>query len=73
MRYPDPTDRAQATAEQFTQQAINAARSKPGASTLAECIDCGIEIPEKRRKAAPGCTRCVGCQQEHERLNMMGG
>ena len=34
-----------------------------------ECEDCGEEIPEGRRKALPGCTRCVQCQQELENLN----
>lgn len=31
------------------------------------CIDCGEEIPEKRRAAIPGCTRCIDCQTEFER------
>ena len=30
------------------------------------CEDCGGEIPAARRKAVPGCTRCVGCQKEAE-------
>lgn len=33
----------------------------------AECIDCGMEIPEARRAAVPGCVRCVGCQKSKER------
>lgn len=32
-----------------------------GASRM-ECIDCGAEIPEARRRAVPGCERCVACQ-----------
>lgn len=27
-----------------------------------ECDDCGAPIPEARRQAVPGCTRCVFCQ-----------
>jgi len=33
----------------------------------AVCIDCGEEIPEKRRRAVPGCTRCLDCQQLYEK------
>lgn len=31
------------------------------------CIDCDNEIPEKRRQAVKGCTRCIHCQSKHER------
>ena len=26
------------------------------------CEDCGVEIPEKRRAAMPGCHLCAECQ-----------
>nr|WP_284694589.1 TraR/DksA C4-type zinc finger protein [Geomonas sp. Red32] len=32
------------------------------------CINCEEEIPEDRRKAVPGCLRCVTCQEEYELL-----
>lgn len=32
-----------------------------------ECEDCGEPIPEARRQAVPGCTRCVRCQEKFER------
>lgn len=32
-----------------------------------ECIDCGEKISLARRKAMPGCERCVFCQGEYER------
>ena len=32
----------------------------------AVCEDCEKPIPELRRVAYPSCTRCVGCQSEHE-------
>lgn len=35
--------------------------------SLFECVDCGEEIPEGRRKAVPGCMRCVTCEASHER------
>ena len=31
------------------------------------CIDCGLEIPDARRKAVLGCVRCVHCQKAAER------
>lgn len=30
------------------------------------CEDCGEEIPEARRRAQPGCRRCIRCQTELE-------
>lgn len=35
--------------------------------SAAECEDCGEPIPEPRRLAVPGCTRCVACQADLER------
>ena len=32
-----------------------------------ECDDCGEPIPEERRQAAPGCTRCILCQTYAEK------
>ena len=29
--------------------------------SLAECLECGSPIPEKRRVASPGCEYCVTC------------
>ncbi|MGE4293700.1 MAG: TraR/DksA family transcriptional regulator [Desulfovibrio sp.] len=40
----------------------------PGrAESAHDCEDCGDEIPEARRKAVPGCTRCTECQNRYER------
>lgn len=39
-------------------------RSKP---SLAECEDCGEDIPKARQTMIPGVTRCVHCQQLWER------
>lgn len=33
----------------------------------ADCQDCGDPIPEARRAAVPGCTRCVDCQGVFEK------
>lgn len=40
--------------------------SRPLGASLTHCDDCGESIPQKRREAAPGCTRCITCQDEAE-------
>ena len=35
--------------------------------SLTECEDCGEAIPEPRRRAILGCTRCVWCQELAEK------
>lgn len=35
--------------------------------SLEECEDCGEDIPEQRRLAMRGITRCVHCQELFER------
>ncbi|MFJ3259862.1 TraR/DksA C4-type zinc finger protein [Pseudomonas sp. NPDC086581] len=30
------------------------------------CGDCGVPIPEARREAVRGCTRCIDCQSIKE-------
>lgn len=37
------------------------ARLPQGAGSL-DCVECGDEIPEKRRQALPGVSTCVACQ-----------
>lgn len=37
-----------------------------GLISARECVDCGCRIPEPRRRAVPGCTRCAGCQEAAE-------
>lgn len=46
------------------QQALAKQRLLP---SLEECEDCGDEIPEARRTAILGCTRCIYCQEAAER------
>ena len=43
--------------------AVSAARSRmPSGESEQWCVECGEEIPEKRRVALPGVKRCVECQ-----------
>jgi phage/conjugal plasmid C-4 type zinc finger TraR family protein len=67
----DEIDRAQANDEFFRELALKG-RQTPGsenrtASGAEACLDCGEPIPEARRRAVPGCVRCVACQGEQER------
>jgi len=63
----DDMDRVQECCEQYLDDALAAQqRSMPRGESLAECEDCGEPIPEARRKAMPGCRRCIDCQTLHE-------
>ena len=43
--------------------AVCAARARlPVGESERWCVECGEEIPEKRREALPGVKRCVACQ-----------
>lgn len=33
-----------------------------------ECEDCGLLIPSARQIAVPGCTRCIECAENFERM-----
>jgi len=40
--------------------------NRPAGESSTHCEECGAPIPEKRRIAAKGCTRCAECQAEKE-------
>jgi phage/conjugal plasmid C-4 type zinc finger TraR family protein len=66
----DDMDRAQAANEAHQSDSIldhfrRGIRNSMYAAEL-NCEECGKEIPEARRKAMPGCTRCVPCQTDFE-------
>jgi phage/conjugal plasmid C-4 type zinc finger TraR family protein len=50
------------------ESAVQLARSRlPDGESLIHCEECGIAIPEARRKAMLGVRYCVGCQSELEK------
>ncbi|WP_457812940.1 TraR/DksA C4-type zinc finger protein [Sinorhizobium meliloti] len=53
--------------EQEKEAAITAARSALAGHGLNECEECGKPIGEARRRAMPSATRCILCQDTHER------
>ena len=66
----DIIDRASKYLEQGLSErlaSIRAAVNDDAAEPADECEDCGDGIPEARRRAVPGCTTCVFCQEKRER------
>ena len=48
--------------------AIERARARaPKGPSLTHCEECGVAIPERRRKAVAGVRLCVPCQTEHDK------
>ncbi len=48
--------------------AIKLAKSRlPVGESLTHCEECGVEIPDARRKAVQGVRLCVACQSEHDK------
>jgi len=49
------------------EDAVQRARSElPRGESLAECEECGADIPEARRQAVPGVRLCVQCQEAED-------
>ena len=49
------------------EDAVTMARNQlPRGESLKHCEECGIEIPEGRRKAIAGVRLCIACQSEHD-------
>lgn len=47
--------------------AVLAARARmPSGEGTDHCVECGEEIPERRRLAIPGVRTCVPCQSERD-------
>lgn len=60
----DFADRASIAAEQHLKASLAAiAPSGDGIGEVFFCVECGDEIPEGRRKARPGVTTCIACQE----------
>lgn len=67
----DEVDDSQKAEALFRQEAMDNRRQvgRPGWKSLPCCIDCGEEIPEKRRLAIEGCQRCRTCQEDYDKEN----
>lgn len=62
-------DQASALEEMMRDHAIQAHRLNHSAVSATHCEECGDLLPEARRKAYPGCTMCIDCQEDAEKRN----
>lgn len=56
---------AQRLQEAQLQNALDSRVQYQGESA-EDCESCGVDIPQARRLAVPGCQRCVDCQSLRE-------
>ncbi|OCX97891.1 MAG: TraR/DksA family transcriptional regulator [Pseudomonas sp. K35] len=64
---PDVTDRASGLEEADRIGGVAMVLSRMTGESRPDCLDCGIEIPAARRRAAPWAVCCVDCQGLRER------
>ena len=54
--------------------AVLAARARlPDGEGADECVECGDDIPQARRRALPGARTCVACQSARDARTVTGG
>jgi phage/conjugal plasmid C-4 type zinc finger TraR family protein len=54
--------------EDNVKDAVAAARARlPAGESEPWCVECGEEIPARRRQALPGVRTCVNCQAARDR------
>lgn len=63
----DIIDSASEIEELQRNAALSAHRIDRSAVSAEHCEDCGVDIPEERRAAVPGCQMCAECQYEKEK------
>ena len=56
-------DQANALVELNMEHALQRIRIDRDVVSAEQCEACGVDIPEARRAAVPGCKTCVDCQQ----------
>ncbi len=66
-------DQANELAERRLEMTIQNMRINHSAVSATHCLDCGEEIPERRRELVAGCQRCADCQEEEELRGSIGG
>jgi phage/conjugal plasmid C-4 type zinc finger TraR family protein len=57
----------------ITDGVLNARARLPTGEGAPNCIECGDEIPEARRRALSGVTTCVSCQSGRDRRSVIPG
>lgn len=69
---PEIIDEANALEQHIIDIGVKNARINHSAVSATHCEECGIEIPEARRIAVPGCTMCIDCMEISERKSKVG-
>lgn len=54
-------------ADSLSDEVARARSRLPRGESLAECEECGEDIPRARREALPGVRLCLACQSERDR------
>ena len=70
----DQVDMAEKLITEHLELVIAAARgiainTRASRTPVKKCVECNDLIPVKRRRAIPGCVRCVDCEKDHERFS----
>ncbi|EOV8179478.1 TraR/DksA family transcriptional regulator [Raoultella planticola] len=60
---PEIIDQANELAERRLEMTIQNMRINSNAVSAEKCVDCGDEIPMRRRELVAGCQRCAECQE----------
>lgn len=66
---PDLMDLVQQRQQEMLDHQIANARNASRGVSASQCEDCDQAIPEARRAAIHGVTRCASCQSIHEQKN----
>lgn len=59
-------DQANDLAERRLEMTIQNMRINHNAVSATHCVDCGDQIPARRRELVAGCQRCADCQEVAE-------
>jgi|GEM_PF-555250 len=70
----DQVDMAEKLITEHLERVIAAARgitinTRANRTPVKKCVECNDLIPVKRRRAIPGCVRCVDCEEDHEKYS----
>ena len=66
-------DQANELAERRLEMTIQNMRINHNAVSATHCVECGDQIPARRREVVAGCQRCVSCASDIElRLKQEG-
>ncbi|MCW3171216.1 TraR/DksA C4-type zinc finger protein [Shewanella subflava] len=58
----DDADRAGIEQERLEKAFLTKRTTPPSRPSATQCIECDVDIPQKRRQLLPGVQMCVECQ-----------